>query len=284
MQPGRLLIAAVLVAVGWAGCKHEATTSVALTTAQHLTERCNPTAFVESLRKAGGAEVSSTLTIRVEATEQTAGLNPPQDLTTETQLRMDRTGNFSLEETNNLDNGRIVVLQNDVLSVQLKYGKLVRHPAREPEPTHILQEALGGPFTIWELLASLHGIVTEKAEAGTIRFTLKPDVTGTATAGPGPLRSWREGATIKSGAGEVVIDEATGLPTEARLHLGFRASRNNHPVTGHLDVRFSLKNIGGVPELSAPDAGDLPTHQRTLLQERMLNGLSGRRDPAKITP
>ncbi len=284
MQPGRLLIAAFLVAVGWSGCRQEATQKVALTPAQRVTERLNPTALVASLRKAGGAEVSSTLTIRVESAEQNAGFNPPKELRTETQLSMDEAGNFSLQESNNLDNGRVVVLRNDELSVQLKYGKLIRRPAREPEPTLLLQEAVGGPFTAWELLASLPGIVTENAESGTFRFTVKPDVSGTATAGQGPLRSWREGASIKSGAGDIVVDEASGLPTAAQLHLTFHASRNNHPVTGQLDVSFSLRNIGTVPDLSEPDAGFLPTHQRTLSEERMLDGLSGRRDPAQITP
>jgi len=284
MRTGRRTAVAAMLVVGWLGCKRDGATTVASTPAQRLTERLHPAQLVAALRKAGGAEVTGTLSMRVAATETSAGLNPPQELDTESVLQMDRSGNFSLQESNNLDNGRVVVLHNDTLSVQLKYGKLVSHPAREPEPTNVLQEALGGPFTVWELLATLPDIVSERTEAGTIRYTIKPGVSGTASPGAGPLRSWRQDAVIQSGGGEIIIDETSHLPSEANLTLTFSAARNKHPVNGKLAVRFSLKKVGAVPELGEPDAGALQTHQRTLGQERMLDGLSGRRDPAQITP
>ena len=39
------------------------------------------------------------------------------------------------------------------LAVALRYGKMIRRIAEEPEPTRILEEALGAPWAAWEVVA-----------------------------------------------------------------------------------------------------------------------------------
>ena len=77
----------------------------------------------------------------------------PLAVTTTTDVWLDRTGNYRLREENDHDGGREVILTGRELAVALRYGKMIRRVAEEPEPSRMLEEGLGAPWAAFELAA-----------------------------------------------------------------------------------------------------------------------------------
>ena len=61
-------------------------------------------------------------------------------------------GNYRIVENNDRDGGREIVVRGRDLYVALRYGKMIRRAAEQPEPDQLLQEALGGPWAAWQIL------------------------------------------------------------------------------------------------------------------------------------
>jgi hypothetical protein len=214
-------------------------------------------------------------------------------VTTTTDVWVDRAGNYRLHEENDQDGGRDVVLHGRELAVALRYGKMVRRIAEEPEPSQLLEQALGAAWSLFELAGPRVRITPASGEAyGAIKaaaFDVSLGPADAAAKGPRTasygLRAWRETAVIEALAGRVLADEATGAPMRVDLTARFSGRGPNGPVAGTFEVRSALTDVGTTPPIARPEAEELALRQRTAPEQReLLRGLAQTRPaPAAAT-
>jgi hypothetical protein len=252
-------------------------TTAKLSPVASLDAALSPAAFVASLRRAGGGHYHATATFHVDLatrTEPGDGAKPvaPSAVTTTTDLWMDRAGNFRLRESNDQDGGRDIVRTGGEIAVALRYGKLVRRPAQDSESNRYLAQALGAPWSAWELVR--RQVEVEGAGQGGLRLKLGGrlvDLPASFPASQG-LRKWRDTVLMKSLAGQVTLDAASQLPLAFACQASFQAKRDDLPVAGEIAVTATLDQIGKAADITMPDADALPVRQRTVLEERALLG------------
>jgi hypothetical protein len=251
-----------------------------------LAEAMRPERFAAALRKLGGAHLHGTTKLAVGPTG-----GAPLGVTTTTDVWVDRTGNYRLHEDNDQDGGRDVVLHGRELAVALRYGKMVRRIAEEPEPSQLLEQALGAPWSLFELAGSRVRITpagaapTTGAKATTFDLTL-----GTGdSAAKRPvaplygLRAWRETATLASLAGQVVADDATGALMRVDVTARFTGRGPAGPIEGTFEVHSALSEVGSTAAIARPDAEELALRQRTVPEQKeLLRGLAQTRTPSPL--
>jgi hypothetical protein len=242
-------------------------------------EAVRPAFFAAALRKLGGAHYHATL--RTSAGRPGAA---PLAVTTTTDVWLDRTGNYRLREENDRDGGREVILTGRELAVALRYGKMIRRVAEEPEPSRMLEEGLGAPWAAFELAAPrMHLEKTGDDLVGGARATsytlslgdggaVKPPAPALPLAG---LRAWRSNATIEALSGRLVVDDATGALLAADLKSTFQARGDAGPEQGSVEVHASLAEVGSTAAIERPAADELSLRQRTVPEAHaLLRGLA----------
>lgn len=248
--------------------------------AEQLDTALRPAALVASLRKLTSSHFAGAVMFRISPAgpgSRPEG-SPGDSITTNTELWIDRHGQYRLVDTNDRDGGREVVLHGRELSVAIKPGRLVRRSAQEPEPTRLLEEAVGGPWAAWDTVRRF-ATVEPGGSPGTYRIGLsaKPQSVAASLDQGSPLRRWRETVQVQALEGEVAMDPKTGVPTSFKLRARFTATREDKlPLTGELAVTTRLDGVGSTPLVKAPAAEPLQQRQRTILEERALLGELGR--------
>lgn len=234
--------------------------------------------FANAFRKLGRAHLRGTA--RLEVTPDGA---PTESVTTETDVWMDDRGNWRLVELNDKDGGREVVLHGRELAVALRYGKMIRRQAEDPEPQRLLQEGVGAPFAAWDLLREVttvddFGLDTRAGRVVHVyKATKAPKPRPPARAGDdaSDRRAWRRTLVIDSLDGTVMVDEKTGAPLVAELRARYsmrRGAGEGTPMHGAVDVKTSIEEIGQSPMIAEPDAEDFVPRQRTVPEEKSLLG------------
>jgi hypothetical protein len=234
-------------------------------------------AFAERLRKLGRSHLRGV-------TRLEAGIDrhPADAVTTETDIWMDDGGNWRLVDLNDKDGGREIVLHGRELAIALRYGRMIRRTAEDPEPVRLLAQGVGGPFAAWDLLRD----VTTVDDFGTdLRDGRKVHVYKlTKSSSPPPpatnldandRQAWRRTIDAQRIEGSVLIDEQTGVPLLAELHGRYtmrRGEGQGTPMHGAVDARTSIEEIGTSPAIAEPEAEDLAPRQRTVPDERALLG------------
>jgi hypothetical protein len=197
-------------------------------------------------------------------------------VTTTTDVWVDRARNFRLAETNDREGGRDVVLAGRQLFVALRYGKMIRRAAEEPEPTKVLEEALGAPEAAWEIAAPWAAIERAGGSAGATEYRLSrapvriDDLAASATAKG--LRAWRADVVVDRLSGRVVVDDASGALREIELSAAFTTKRDGRALKGEVEVHGALADVGTTPEIVAPPSEDLALRQRIVPEQRELLG------------
>jgi hypothetical protein len=201
---------------------------------------------------------------------------------------LDHTGNYRLREENDRDGGREVILTGRELAVALRYGKMIRRVAEEPEPSRMLEEGLGAPWAAFELSARRMHLDKELEKTGsdlvggarTTSYTLSLG-DGGAVKLPVPalplagLRGWRSNATIEALSGRLVVDDATGALLAADLKTTFQARGDAGPEEGAIEVHASLTDVGSTAPIERPAADELSLRQRTVPEAHaLLRGLA----------
>jgi hypothetical protein len=237
-----------------------------------------PPFFAGALRKLGGAHYHATL--RESAGRPGAA---PLAVTTTTDVWLDRTGNYRLREENDRDGGREVILTGRELAVALRYGRMIRRVAEEPEPSRMLEEGLGGPWAAFELAAPrMHGEKELEMTGGpsATSYTLSLG-DGSAGKPPAPtlplagLRAWRSNATIETLSGRLLVDDATGALLAADLKSTFQARGDAGPEQGTIEVHASVTEAGSTAAIERPAAEELSLRQRTVPEAHaLLRGLA----------
>ena len=233
-----------------------------------LAQALRPAFFAEALRRAGGAHYHGTARFA-------AGLAKPDDgVTTTTDVWIDGAHNFRLAETNDRDGGREVVRAGRELFVALRYGKMIRRVAEEPEPTRLLEEALGAPWAAWEIAAPWASLERSAPASGVTEYRLSRAAARVeAAAEPEKaMRAWRSGVVVDQLSGRALVDEATGALRQVDLSATFTTKREGRDLKGSLEVHGTLADVGHTAAVTAPPAEDLPLRQRTVPEQRELLG------------
>jgi hypothetical protein len=252
-------------------------------------EAVRPAFLAEALRKLGGAHYHATLRTSVGR----AGV-APLAVTTTTDVWLDRTGNYRLREENDRDGGREVILTGRELAVALRYGKMIRRVAEEPEPSRMLEEGLGAPWAAFELAGPrTHVEKTGDDLDNPVRGVRATSYTlslgdGSAVKSPAPalplvgLRAWRGNATIETLSGRLVVDDATGALLAADLTTTFQARGDAGPEQGAVEVHASLADVASTAAIERPAAEELSLRQRTVPEAHAL--LRGLGEPEHRAP
>jgi hypothetical protein len=246
-----------------------------------LADALRPDVFAAAMKKIGGAHFRATA--RFSAGPRGGA---PNVVTTTTDVWVDRTGNYRFREQNDREGGREVILHGRELAVALRYGKMIRRIAEEPEPSRLLEEALGAPFAVFDLVARQARVARAGTElVGGSRatvFELQPGggARDRASRQEG-LRKWRNNATIDGLQGRVVVDDATGALVRCDLTARFSTTEPK-PVEGTVDVHTALTEIASTALIEKPAAEDLAMRQRTLPEQKeLLRGLGQARAAAE---
>jgi hypothetical protein len=262
-----------------------------------------PEHFANAFRKLGRAHFRS-----VARFEAGVGEDPMDSVTTETDLWIDDQGNWRLVELNDKDGGREIVLHGREIAVALRYGKMIRRTAEDPEPQQILEEGLGGPFAAWDLLRTVSTVDDFGAESRSGRKVHVYKLTKssrparpTTALDAQDRRSWRQSLVADSIEGSAAIDDVTGIPLfadfRARYSMRRAAGASSSTLSpgpggpeaptetrlhGALDVRASIEDIGQSPAIARPEAEDVPPRQRTVPDEKALLGGLPRSAPVPV--
>lgn len=275
---------AAVVVLGAAACQRHPAAAPPRQTA--LADAVRPAVLSEALGKLGGGHYHATLKYVVGRPGAA-----PQAITTTTDVWLDHTGNWRLREENDRDGGREVVLYGRELSVALRYGRMIRRVAEEPEPSRLLEEGLGAPFAAYELCAArLQATGAGPVEGHATGYTL---ALGSGAATPKPrlpfagLRAWRGAAAIDTLSGRAVVDDASGALVAFDLTATFQAKGDSGPEQGSVEVHAAVSDAGATPAIERPPAEELSLRQRTVPEAReLLQGLAQpeRRAPAAPAP
>jgi hypothetical protein len=242
--------------------------------AELLDHALSPATLAAELRKSGGGHVHAVATFRVRpagAAEPTEGSKPasPEQVTTTTDLWMDREGDFRLLEVNDQDGGREIVRVGGEVAVALRYGKMLRRAAQDSESTRLLGEALGAPWAAWEIVRR-----QVEVEGGTNDYRLRfgdrrislPAIFPPAEG----LRKWRDSVTLKTLEGQVSLD--SGGLRSFDCQTSYQAVRDGVPIDGEVAVRLAVDEVGKTAAVVLPPSESLEARQRTVLEERALLG------------
>jgi hypothetical protein len=278
------LLGLAALAAGMTAC--HGSSAPASGAARHVTlpEAVKPDVLAAALRKLGGAHYHAIL--KMSAGRPGAA---PASVTTTTDVWVDRNGNFKVHEENDRDGGRDVVLYGRELAVALRYGKMIRRIAEEPEPKHLLEEALGGPSAAFEVAAPRAHFDESGQElvggGGTIKYTIS---LGEGVAAPAMhaygLRAWRTGTTVDAVTGRALVDGPTGALVALDLTVAFQGKTDSGNEQGSIEVHTTLSEVASAPPIARPAAEELVLRQRTVPEAReLLRGLAEPRGagPAK---
>jgi hypothetical protein len=233
--------------------------------------------MVTAMRRLPGSHYTANTMFRVSAAGVPGNVDdeaPPDSVTTTTELWLDGKGMYRLVENNDQDGGRAVVRYGTELAVLLRHGKMIRRPAQEPEPTRLLEEALGGPWAAWETVRRF-ALVTSSAP-GVLRVTrsLSALPVPASVGETSPLRRWRDTVQVQSLEAEARLHPRTGALVAFDLKARFSATREDKTrLDGEISVSTRLDGIGATPPITAPTGAEqLQPRQRTILEERALLG------------
>jgi hypothetical protein len=267
-----------LIGLAIGGCGRSGETK--LPPAEELDAALRPAALVAAMKRLRGAHFAGAAMFRVRPAEDARKPEAAarDAITTNTELWLDRHGQFRLVESNDHDGGREVVLYGRELSVAIKPGKMVRRSALEPEPTRMMEEAVGGPWAAWETVRRF-ATVEPGGSPGSYRLSRSaaPVPVAASFAEATTLRRWRDTVQVEAMEGEATVDPKSGVLLGFKLRARFTATREDKvPLTGEIAVTTRLDKIGGTPLVQAPPAEPLQQRQRTILEERALLGDLGR--------
>jgi hypothetical protein len=287
-------VLATALSAGGAGCRRGSSGSGDGTSARRkappAAEALQPAFFAGAIRKIGGAHYHATARFVVGAPGGTENA-----VTTTTDVWVDRAGNYRIREDNDRDGGREVVLYGRELAIALRYGRMIRRVAEEPEPAQLLEEALGAPWAAFELIApgarttDAGSELMGGAPASVVELALA-DGQPSGLPAPGAaafsgMRTWRGTVALRTLSGRIVLDDATGALAKADISATFAGKSENNPIQGSLEVHAVLSDIANTPAIERPPAEELVLRQRILPEQReLLRGLSSTAEPLLRRP
>lgn len=240
--------------------------------AQVLDGALQPSSLADGLRKLGGGHIHGVATFRVGLAggpRPADGSKPasPEQVSTTTDVWMDRQGNFRILEVNDQDGGREIVRVGGEIGVALRYGKMVRRAAQDAESARYLDEALGGPWAAWEIVRRQAQV---EGSGSDYRLRLGARPVAKPSAAPEGLRKWRDSIVLQSLEGQASLTPE-GLRSFA-CKASYQARRDDAAIEGAVAVSIAVDDIGKAAPVVIPPSETLRTRQRTALEEKALLG------------
>jgi hypothetical protein len=265
---------ALLIVAALAGCggKQSAATRTPMATLDEVTA---PAKLAAELVKLGGGHVHATAAFQVDTAlaHPVDGTKPasPATVTTTTDLWLDKHGNYLLVEENDQDGGRVIARVGGDIAVSLRYGKMIRRPAQNAETARYVTEAVGAPWSAWELVRRQ---VEVEGSQGSYRFRLSPRRAELPAGFPRAegLRTWRDSTVVKSLDGQATLDPSGRALVGFYCKATYQATRDGVAVEGSVAVAMSVEQLGTAADVVLPSSELLHTRQRTILEEKALLG------------
>ena len=237
-----------------------------------LDDGLKPASLAAELGKLGGGHVHGVATFRVGlagAGKPSDGSKPasPEQVSTTTDVWVDRQGNFRILEANDQDQGREIVRVGGEIGVALRYGKMIRRPAQDADSVRYLGEALGAPWAAWEIV---RGQVEVQGSESDFRLRLGARRAGPTAPPAEGLRKWRDSVVLKTLEGQASLGP-DGLRSFA-CKASYQATRDGAPIEGELAVSMAVEDAGKTAAVVFPPSEQLRTRQRTVVEERALLG------------
>ncbi len=211
---------------------------------------------------------------------------PPNQAVSDTvALRWETPGeagqSFALEQHNDKDRGRSVVVTNGTLYAKLEHRPWTFHAVESDVHELWLDDAWRAGHDALEFLLPGAAVSVEDAPGegwkggDAIRLTLAP---GRGTAPPGRAEGWRGKVAFSALSGSIVVDVTTGawLSVDATATYTVEGGAGG-PLAGQFDVHGRLApSLSGAPPVAVPQ-GAVALPQRHRYEEerkRLLDGLA----------
>jgi hypothetical protein len=186
------------------------------------------------------------------------GANQVDALTTDTTVELGADGAWHALSNNSADYGREAIWSGGALYLRPRYARWhKRAPNDEAEPDALRDEYAGELAAVWDLLApgvelSDRGARTVAGRGGkVIEVKLSPSPKK-PQAEPLAQRKWRESRVVEAAAGEVVLDDATGVPLAAKLAGKVAFMRDGRRFTLTVDLTAEVKDVGTAAAITLP--------------------------------
>ena len=216
-------------------------------------------------------------------------------LSDDTSITYDREGGYHALMENSKDYGREVYFVDGELYLRPRFGRYHRRaPERDAEPDAIADElasTLGAYFAVLAPRAKVtRSGEVERAGREAVEIALAtaderralPEATGDREL---PRKAWRDGTTVRSVEGEVVLDADTGAPLHADVRGVVRFVRDGRTFDMDVSVTHAISDIGAASAVTAPPEDEtVATYERSRElgeRNRLLEGIA---PPARAAP
>lgn len=238
-------------------------------------------ALAQPARVVNAALGPHTTTISM-ATHVTEGTKADTDLDDKTTIELGDKGAFHAVYTNSADYGREVTYTGGKLYLRPRYQRWHERSAETPdEPQQIVDSFYDPIEATWDLLAP--GAELVDAGAATVagrpgrKIEIKPAAAPRKNP-PEPLaqRKWREGRTIEALTGEVVLDQAKGVPLAVKLSGTVGFVRDGKKLAMQVSVQSEIAM--GAAQIAVPSMDEVVATPERLREvddrDFLLNGIA----------
>lgn len=211
------------------------------------------------------------------------GATPVEVLDDETAVQLDGKGNYHAVLSNSKEYGREVFFVDGWMYLRPRYGKYhKRRPADDAEPARVRGEIFGNVAAHFDLLVAgatiSDGGKTEVQGRPARKVVLATGKEIDKRSETLVQRKWREGAVVKEVAGEIALDEKTGVPLRASLRGTVAFQRDGRSFEMRLESSHELSAFGSVPPVAAPAAeeiiDDIGVRHELAERESLLQGIA----------
>jgi hypothetical protein len=218
------------------------------------------------------------------------GSTPVEVLDDETSIQLDGKGNYHAVLSNSKEYGREVFFVEGWMYLRPRYGKYhKRRPADDAEPARVRGEIFGTVAAHFDLLSGALAISdggkTEVQGRPARKVVIASAKEADKKTEPLAQRKWREAAVVKEVAGEIALDEKTGVPLRATLRGTVTFQRDGRSFEMRLEASHELSAFGSVPPVAAPSdeetVADITQRHELAERDSLLQGIA---PPARKSP
>jgi hypothetical protein len=192
------------------------------------------------------------------------GGKPISELSDHATLEAGATaGSFKALYTNTADYGREAIFVGGKLYLRPRYQHWHgRAPETPEEPSQIRDQYFAAIAATWDLLSP----AAELTDRGPIQFEGRAGRKIEVKLSPTPRepatetltqRKWREGRSVQTLMGEVILDADKGVPLSVKLQGSIAFSRDGRQFVMRLGLDASIASIGSVAAIAAPPDGEV---------------------------
>lgn len=214
----------------------------------------------------------------------TEGATQVDNLTIETTIELGADGAWHATSNNSADYGRETIWSGGALYLRPRYSRWhKRAPNDKLEPAALRDAYAGELAAAFDLLApgvalSDKGARTVAGRNGRVIGVALSTSPRKPPAEKLTQKKWREGRLVESVAGEIVLDDKTGVPLSAQLTGKLAYTRDGRKFEMAIDVSQAVRDVGTAVAIAVPAAGEVVATPERLreVEDRnaMLDGIA----------